>query len=93
MAPCALDVSELLADLRKLEGARRALERVLRLGQLAGLERFGQRVVGSGRERGEGEWLLLRRRDGREAEHDQTGREAEQSQGWCRLPHVESEQL
>ena len=54
MASGPLDVPKLVAHLRELEDAGRAFERVLGLGQLAGLERVSQRVVGRGREGGGG---------------------------------------
>ena len=89
VAPGALHVSELLAHLRKLEDARRSLERVLGLGQLSGLERVGQRIVRGGREGGEGPGLLLRGSErGESSERRKESRKAQQSQGWCRLPHV-----
>ena len=78
MAPGAFDVAELLADLGQLEDARRALERVLGLGELAGLERLGQRVIRCRCERGEGTGLLLRGGERRENErgHGKERREA-----------------
>ena len=90
VATGSLDVSELLAHLRKLEDARRALERVLGLGQLSGLERVGQRIVRGGREGGEGPGLLLRGGERGESERGdgKESRKAQQSQRWCRLPHV-----
>ena len=88
--PARSDVAELLAHLRKLEDARRSLERVLGLGQLSGFERVGQRIVRGGREGGEGPGLLLRGSERGESERGdgKESRKAQQSQGWCRLPHV-----